>query len=122
MWEVAHNGSQDKPAFLLNKSIDRGGYDIFSIYGLGEYNIAKDAWSVQLKEKNNHMIGEIPDMPKKTLKEMENRLKIYQEKGRRKRKDKESSICEPRSSVIEEFVSLSLNSSIGKLFGAAASC
>ena len=68
------------------------------------------------------MIREIPDMFKKILKEMENQLKISQEKGWWKRKDKKSSIFEPRSSVIEEFVSLSLNSSIGKLFGAAASC
>ena len=45
------------------------------MYGLGEYNITKDAWSVQIKEKNNRMIGENPDMPKKTLKEMENQLK-----------------------------------------------
>ena len=88
VWEVAHKGSQDKPAFLLNKSIDRGGYDIFSIYGLREYNIAKAAWGVQLEENNNHMIREIPDMPKKILKEMENWLKISQEKGRWKRKDK----------------------------------
>ena len=63
------------------------------------------------------MIREIPDMLKKILKEMENQLKISQEKGWWKRKDKKSSIFEPRSSVIEEFVSLSLNSSIGKLFG-----
>ena len=68
------------------------------------------------------MIREIPDMFKKILKEMENQLKISQEKGWWKRKDKKSSIFEPRSSVIEEFVSLSLNSSKGKLFGAAASC
>ena len=45
------------------------------MYGLGEYNITKDAWSVQIKEKNNRMIGENPGMPKKTLKEMENQLK-----------------------------------------------
>ena len=89
MWEVAHNKSQDKPAFLLNISIDRGGYDIFSTYRLREYNIAEAAWSVQLKEKNNHMIREIPDMPKKILKEMENQLKISQEKGWWKSKYKE---------------------------------
>ena len=87
MGEVAHNGPKTDPARLLNKSIDRGSWDIFPIYGLGEYNIIKDAWSVQLKEKNNRMIGENPDMPKKTLKEMENRLKISQEKGRWKRED-----------------------------------
>ena len=68
------------------------------------------------------MIREIPDMPKKILKEMENWLKISQEKGRWKRKDKKGSIFEPRSSVIEEFASLLLNSFEGKLFGAAASC
>ena len=86
--EVAHNGPKTDQALCLNKSIDRGSWDIFPIYGLGEYKITKDAWSVQLKEKNNHMIGENPDMSKKTLKEMENRLKISQEKGRWKRKDK----------------------------------
>ena len=74
-WEVAHNGPKTDPARLLNKSIDRGSWDIFPIYGLGEYKITKDAWSVQLKEKNNHMIGENPDMSRKTLKEMENQLK-----------------------------------------------
>ena len=35
------------------------------------------------------MIREIPDMPKKILKEMENQLKISQEKGWWKRKHKE---------------------------------
>ena len=62
--EVAHNGPKTDPARLLNKSIDRGSWDIFPIYGLGEYNIIKDAWSVQLKEKKNHMIRGSPGMTK----------------------------------------------------------
>ena len=73
--EVAHNRPKTDPARLLNKSIDRGSWDIFPIYGMGEYNIIKDAWSVQLKEKKNHMIRGNPGMPKETLKEMENQLK-----------------------------------------------
>ena len=57
-----------------------------------------------MKEKNNHMIREMPDMFKKRLKEMENQLNISQEEGWWKRKEKYRSIFEPRSSVIEEFL------------------
>ena len=34
---------------------------------MGEYNKANDAWSVQLKEKNNHMMEGIYDTPKQDI-------------------------------------------------------
>ena len=79
---------------------------------MGEYNKANYAWSVQLKEENPHMIGGIPDMLKKILREMENSSNIFQEKGRWKRKENMDSIIE-QLSVNEEFTSFSLNSSMG---------